>query len=119
MSNEMVHWLKRFGSSMIRQFDVIPNPLRTGHADRPYLISIQHRFLDAAASCLLAPLSIARAFHHWPRLNPQLLVLGQPFFLVPTDLISLSLKHLRDPIANLEPDRDRIVAALDLVFTGV
>jgi toxin CcdB len=104
---------------MIRQFDVVPNPLRTGRADRPYLVSIQHKFLDAAGSRLLAPLSTGRAFHHWPRLNPQLLVLGKPLFLVPTDLISLSLKHLRDPVANLEADRDRIVAALDLVFTGV
>jgi hypothetical protein len=104
---------------MIRQFDVFPNPFRAGRADRPYLIWVQHRFLDAAASRLVAPLSIERAFNHWPRLNPELLVLGQRLFLVPTDLASLSPKHLRAPVANLESDRDRIVAALDLVFTGV
>jgi len=26
---------------------------------------------------------------------------------------------LRDPVANLQSERDKIVAALDLVFTGI
>lgn len=104
---------------MIRQFDVFPNPIRAGRADRPYLVSVQHRFLDAADSRLLAPLSVAQAFDHWPRLNPELNVLGRLFFLVPTDIVALPLKYLGNPIANLESDRDRIIAALDLVFTGI
>ena len=104
---------------MIRQFDVVPNPIRKGRPERPYLICVQHRFLDAADTRVLAPLAIARAFHHWPRLNPELIVLGQSLFLVPTELTSLSLKMLQQPISNAEADRARIIAALDLVFTGV
>ena len=103
---------------MIRQFDVVPHPVRKGRAERPYLICVQHRFLDAANTRVLAPLVVARAFNHWPRLNPQLVVLGQSLFFVPMELVSLSLRNLQRPVANLEADRDRIIAALDLVFTG-
>lgn len=110
----MKRWIQ-----IIRQFDVIPNPLRTGRADRPFLLSVQHRFLDAVESRVLAPLAVVRAFDYWPRLNPALHVVGRQLYLVPTDLVVLSLKSLGTPIAKFEADRDRIIAALGLVVTGI
>lgn len=104
---------------MIRQFDVFANPIRVGRADRPYLVTIQHKSLDAAQSRLLAPLSIAHAFHHLPRLNPAFRILDQLLYLDPMGLITLTLRHLREPVANLEAERDRIIAAIDLVLTGI
>ena len=106
-------------SWMIQQFDVVLNPIRAVRVERPYLISIQHKFLDAAESRLLAPLAIEGAFAHWPRLNPDVEVHGRRLYFVPTDLIALPLKMLGKAVANLEADRHRIVPALNLVFTGI
>ena len=43
----------------------------------------------------------------------------KPFYFDPTDLITLPVRVLRNPVANLAADGFRIAAALDLVFTGV
>jgi len=103
---------------MIRQFDVIANPLRSNRADIPFLLCVQHYLLDYLTTRLVAPLR--RGQPHLPnRLCPALNVLGNTVFLDPADLYAAPNARLSDPISNLESDRDRIIAALDLVFTGV
>jgi toxin CcdB len=104
---------------MIRQFDVLRNPLRSGRDERPFVIVVQHVFFDDLPTRVVVPLMTASALKAQPRLNPAFKVLGQSVHLSPTELFSLLLRHLRNPIANLGADRDRIVAALDLVFTGI
>ncbi len=53
------------------------------------------------------------------RLNPRFTIEGKTVYLDPTDLVTLTVARLGECIANLEPQRDRIIAALDLVFTGI
>ncbi len=104
---------------MIRQFDVVANPVADGRALRPYLICIQHNHLGHLDSRALASLAVKEIARVESRLNPRLLVKGVPLYLLPHDLLTLPLRLLKTPIVNLEADRDRIVAALDLVFTGI
>ncbi|HXC55330.1 MAG TPA: CcdB family protein [Rhizomicrobium sp.] len=104
---------------MTRQFDVFRNPLRSGRDQRPYVLAIQHVFLDGLPTRVVVPLVTEGAIHMLPRLNPSLTVLGQRLHLSPTEPFALALRYLRKPVAHLSLERDRIVAALDLVFTGI
>jgi hypothetical protein len=80
---------------------------------------VQSKYLDELKTRVAAPLVVGQAFLKLPRTNPIFLLNGQTAFLSPTELATFSLTALGKPIANLESERDRIVAALDLVFTGV
>jgi hypothetical protein len=102
----------------IKQFDVVPNPARFGRERAPFLVCVQHHYLDFLKTRLMAPL-IAGKPSQVSRLNPRLIVLRKHLFLDPTDIAAVSLRLLAEPVANLEFERRHIVEALDLVFTGV
>jgi toxin CcdB len=102
----------------ISQFDVFPNPVRQGREHKPFVISLQHRHLDHLHTRVAAPL--VTEFRGSPsRLNPVFVIGGQRVFLDPTDLGAMDVRLLRKPVANLESERYRIMAALDLVLTGI
>lgn len=104
---------------MIRQFDVFPNPLRSGRDERPYLIVVQHNFHSELPTRVLLPLVPATAKLGSSRLSPTLIILDRKYALIATDVFTLPVHRLRDPVANLAHERSRIIAALDLVFTAV
>lgn len=104
---------------MIRQFDVVAHPIRSLRVERPFLINVQHPLYDESINRVMVSLVVPQAIRPLPRLNPAFSILGQTVLLMPTDFITIPSRRLRQPIANLESDRDRIIAALDLVFTGV
>jgi toxin CcdB len=105
--------------SMIRQFDVIANPLAAVRGTRPYVLCVQYYLLDQLGTRLMATLTTERVDHLLPRLHPDFEIEGRVVHLLPYDLITLPLRVLKRPIMNLESERNRITAALDLVFTGV
>jgi hypothetical protein len=107
--------------STIRQLDVFHNPVRAERADKPYLLSVQHRFLDDLNTRVMAPLVTRRIIHGERRWYPAIRIgrEHEALFLDPTDLSALSIRRLGAPVANLERDRYRIFAAIDLVLTGV
>src|SRR4051812_34318678 len=102
----------------VRQFDVFRNSVRNARASKPFLLALQHRQLDHLSTRLVAPL-LADIRGDLTRLNPVFIVEGQRVFLDPTNLASIRATHLTGALANLESERYRIIAALDLVFTGV
>ncbi len=104
---------------MIRQFDVVANPIASARREKPYLLCIQHDLLDSLPTRLVTSLVTDRIVRAPSRLHPQLQVDGSVLFLLPHDVATRPVKQLGRPIANLEAARDQIVAALDIVFTGV
>jgi hypothetical protein len=104
---------------MSRQFDVFPNPVRSMRAEKPYVVVVQHALFSAASTRVLAPLVPKSVVGDPTRAHPSFHIGSQTLYLSPTDLFTLSTRYLKDPVANLERSRDRIIAALDLVFTGI
>lgn len=102
---------------MIRQFDVCHNPLRGD--DRPFVVVVQHNFLADRPSRVVVPLVLEHAILPERRLNPAMRVLGKTVYLSPTEIVTLPLRRLRKPVDNLGHERDRIVAALDYLCTGI
>lgn len=103
----------------ISYFDVVPNPLRQARKARPFYVCVQHRFLDHLRTRIMAPLLSAGDGSERSRLYPHLNIGDRMVILDPTDLVTMEVRHLGQPVANLSSESFRIVAALDLVFTGV
>ncbi len=102
----------------IKQFDVIPYPIAGGRREKPYLVCIQHRRLDYVRTRVFATL-VAKAKAEEARLNPEFTIEDKTVFLDPTDFVTLSLVQIGNPVANLEPQREKIIAAIDIVLTGI
>jgi toxin CcdB len=104
---------------MTRQFDVVHHPVVSGRRDKPYLIDVQTDRLGHLRTRVTAALVVRNAVESQWRLYPEIVVFGRRLYFDPTDLVSLPVRTLGTPIANLEPFRDRIVAAIDVVVTGI
>ena len=102
----------------MNQFDVVPNPF--GSRERqPYLVALQSDLLSRNLdTVVVAPLEPAAADTFADRLNPQVEVDGHAFVLIAQELVTVRKSALGQVRATLASDRDKIIAALDMLFTG-
>jgi toxin CcdB len=102
------------------QFDVYLNPNMATRSVIPYLLDVQSDLLDALATRVVVPLVLAeemgRAAKH---LNPQFKVKGVAVVMSTAELAGISNRSLGDKVVSLKNKRDEIIAALDLLFTGI
>jgi toxin CcdB len=102
------------------QLDVYPNPNPTSRARVPYLVALSSDLLGAFDATVVAPLRPKADREVIPvlRLNPTVRVGAREYFLRPQELAAIATRLLKKPVANLSPQRDEILAALDFLFTG-
>lgn len=102
------------------QFDVFPNPAATSRHIIPYLVVLQSDLLGRFDNVVVAPLRIKAQDTAIPvlRLNPLVDIGGQVHFLRPQELAAIPVRSLKGCVANLSAQRDEILAALDILFTG-
>jgi hypothetical protein len=100
------------------QYDVLANPAAAMRRARPLILVLQHVRLDHARTVVIAPLADADVLAPHPPLLPEFEILGRRFVLV-----ALELTHIRraalpgTPMANLAAEHDRILRALDHLFS--
>ncbi len=104
---------------MIRQFDVVANPDPLDAEHRPYLINLQSDLISGLTSTVVAPLVPRSQLKGARRLNPVVTIEDREFWLAIHELFAIDRRMIKGTITNLERDRDAIIAALDLVFTGI
>jgi hypothetical protein len=105
---------------MIRQFDVVDNPDPVEAESRPYLLNLQSDLVHELTSTVVVPLVPKADMTGARRLNPVVVVGGREFWLATHELFAIDRRMLNEAaVANLANDRDAIIAALDLVFTGL
>lgn len=99
------------------QFDIHENPRST---DYPYVLDVQAEVLAALATRVVVPMT-RTADHVTPisRLNPTAVVRGVEHVLVFQELAAIPTSALAKPVASLASRRAELVAALDLLFTGL
>ncbi len=102
------------------QFDVYLNPNAGTRKTIPYLLDVQADLLDRLASRVVVPLvvmdeMVAAARH----LNPQFKIKGYSVVMSTAELAGVPVRSLGEKIASLKNRRDEIIAALDLLFTGI
>jgi toxin CcdB len=84
-----------------------------------YFVVLQNDLFDDLRTTVVAPLRRSDPGAKIGRLFPMLSVNGDIFTLSTTEVVSLPTKALGPAVANLSADRERIVAALDMLFTGI
>ena len=89
-------------------------------AHRPYLINLQSELISELRSTVVAPLVPRERMKGAKRLNPVVTVEGGEYWLATHELFAIDQRMLNHPpVTNLSNERDAIIAALDIVFTGI
>ena len=103
------------------QFDVYRNLNPATRSRVPYLLDVQSDLLDPLATRIVVPLCKPEVLSGKPaeRLNPAFEVEGRKLLMLTPELAGVSRKALGERVANLAADRAAIIAALDLVLTGI
>jgi len=104
----------------MNQFDVYPNPDPGSKVRIPFVVVLQSDLLDALDNHVVAPLRPKQDSSIVPvvRLNPIVHIDGTEYLVRVQDLATVPRRMLKAPVANLSPQRDEILAALDFLFTG-
>jgi toxin CcdB len=103
----------------MKQFDVVANPFPRSRERQPFLVALQSDLLVRSLdTVVVAPLERAASGTFADRLNPRIEVEGQPFVLVAQELVTVRKSVLGSARASIAGDREAIIAALDLLFTG-
>lgn len=99
------------------QFDVFKNP-RGGVY--PFLLDVQTDLLESLATRIVVPLIAVKKYGKpITRLHPTATIANTEYVLKFHDLAAVPASVLVKPVASLVHRRAEIVAALDLLFTGV
>lgn len=103
------------------QFTVYRNPNAATRGRFPLLLDIQSPLLDEIATCVVVPLAPATRYKAAPigRLMPILEIGSERYVMVSPQLAGIPRKALGPAAGNASAQRAEIVAALDLLFTGV
>lgn len=105
---------------MMKQFDVVANPFPQSRGRQPYLVALQSDLLSRTyATVVVAPLEPAGTGVFADRLNPHCEIDGERFVLITQEMATVRKSALGRPRTSLEGERDKIIAALDMLFTGV
>ncbi|MHB8921601.1 MAG: CcdB family protein [Halothiobacillus sp.] len=103
---------------MAAQLTVFAYP--SGKKTHPLVVSLQSNLVDIADSVVVAPLTPAHLLANAStRLFPEVLVDGTPYRVLIPQMAAVSSRSLRDPVANLTNECAAILAAVDLLFTGI
>jgi toxin CcdB len=103
------------------QFDVYRNVNPATRARIPYLLDVQSDLLDPLATRVVVPLCRPEVLKGKlaERLNPVFEVEGRKMAMLTPELAGVSGRILGERIGSLSEERRSIVAALDLLFTGI
>ncbi len=104
---------------MIRQFDVVANPDAVDAEHRPYLVNLQSDLVSGLRSTVVAPLIPREQLTGARRLNPLVRIEDREYWLATHELFAIERRMLGTTVATIAVERDAVIAALDLVFTGI
>jgi toxin CcdB len=102
------------------QFDVHRNVSSASRTRIPYLLDVQSDLLEPLATRVVVPLAKPQVLGKVAeRLSPIFEVEGRKMVMLTPELAGVPRKALGERVANLASERQAIIAALDLVFTGI
>jgi len=102
------------------QFDVYLNPNRSTRQAIPYLLDVQADLLDSLTTRVVVPLLRAEIMElSASKLNPKFTINNTVVVVSSAELAGVSIRSLGEKVASLKAQRNEIIAALDLLFTGI
>ena len=103
------------------QFAVHRNPNPASRNAIPLLLDVQSELLDTLNTRVVVPLYIPAAMQDGiiATLMPRIEVDGEPYIAVTPELAGISRKSLGVQVSDVSHRRYDIIAALDLLLTGI
>jgi len=102
------------------QFDVYANPSESAAHGIPYVVVVQSDLLDALATRMTIPLATVEFAKKSPdKLCPMVKVNGQRLRALVHYTAPLPTRSLRQVMGNLAPQASTLIAAMDVVVSGV
>jgi toxin CcdB len=103
----------------MKQFDVFANPFPRSRDRQPFLVALQSDLLARSLdTVVVAPLEASEGGKYADRLNPQVAFEDKVFTLIAQEIVTVRKGVLGATRGSLTHERDHIVAALDLLFSG-
>jgi len=103
----------------MNQFDIHANPFPRSRERQPFLVVLQSDLISRSLdTVVVAPLEAASGGKFADRLNPAVTLEDRPFVLIAQELVAVRKSALGAARGSLGHERDQIIAALDLLFTG-
>src|SRR5262245_19896273 len=103
---------------LMAQFDVYRNPSERTRRAMPLLLVVQHDSVSESSSVMVIPFAAPLKISSSSRLYPVFKVGQKEYMLLTPDMASMPRAALKEPVASLAQERNRIIAALDLLFAG-
>jgi toxin CcdB len=102
-----------------RQFDVFKNP--RDKARFPFLLLVQHEILSGLPVRMVVPMTPLKVFGARPvsRLNPVFQVNRQAVVMLTQMMGAVATSSLERRVTSLATKRAEIIAAIDILFSGV
>ncbi|HRX69690.1 MAG: CcdB family protein [Gammaproteobacteria bacterium] len=103
------------------QFTVYRNANRRTRNTIPYLLDVQSDLLADLRTRVVIPLALSAHLNDrsMTTLTPTFELKGQTLVLLTPQLAGIPLQELGEPITDWTTHRDRIIAALDFLLTGI
>jgi toxin CcdB len=103
----------------VNQFDIVANPFPRSRERQPFLVALQSDLLTRNLdTVVVAPLEPAASATFADRLNPRVEIDGNAFVLITQEIVTVRKSVLGKPHVSIATERDKIIAALDMLFTG-
>ncbi|WP_072396988.1 CcdB family protein [Hyphomicrobium sp. CS1GBMeth3] len=102
----------------MRQFDVFRNPSKASAKYAPFLVVLQSSLTLTETTVVVAPLVLPDRLPVASRLFPRVKVGTRAVVLSTNELGAIGRPHLKERVGNLESERDTIIAAIDMLFSG-
>jgi len=103
------------------QFSVYRNPNPDTRGMYPLLLDVQSDLIEALATRVVVPLSPAAAMkgRRLGTLTPPLAIGGRQYLMLTPQLAGVPVRSLGPRVGDCAARRDEILAALDLLLTGI
>jgi len=102
------------------QFDIYHNPDPETRHKIPYLLDVQTNMLGQLATRVVIPLVVASKIGKIAKkLNPKIEIEKVTLAMSTAEITAVSSHILTEKVSSLAERREEIIAALELLFTGI
>jgi mRNA-degrading endonuclease toxin of MazEF toxin-antitoxin module len=103
----------------VQQFDIVENLNPQTRSRYPFVVVLQHDRIHGLATLIVAPLTAASAVPELDRLHRKAVVGHQSYRVLVEELAAVRSRTLGQTVGSMESERYSIIAAIDLLFTGI
>jgi toxin CcdB len=103
------------------QFSVYKNRNEATRQRFPLLLDVQSDLLEPLNTRVVVPLSpaVTASARAMQSLTPNIVVAGKKYLMVTPQLAGISVRDLGTVVATVNSERGKIIAAIDLLITGI